>query len=319
MFIDEALITLKAGHGGAGKVSFYPGSKSGPDGGNGGRGADVYVRAVTDLTALKHFTVEKTFSAENGYPGGSNRSSGKNGEDLELIMPVGTSLEDRKSGEQFELVEDGQRILLCKGGIGGQGNFEFKSSRNTTPMYAQPGLPGQIRELKVILKLIADFGLIGLPNAGKSSLLNELTSAQAKIANYPFTTLEPNLGVFDTYDKKIIADIPGLIEGAHQGKGLGIKFLKHIEKTKVLLHCIGADSADSLADYKTVRNELEKYNSELAEKREIIILTKSDICSSEELKNKIKALKTLKKEIIPVSVYDFDSIESLKKIIKTES
>ena len=284
MFIDEVEITLRAGHGGAGKVSFYPGLKSGPDGGNGGKGGDIYLKVTSDLTALNQFSREKFLRAEGGEPGGSNRKFGKDGKDLEISLPLGTSLIDKTSGEEIELNDLNQKVLVCKGGLGGRGNFEFKSSRRTTPMFAQKGLPGEEKHFKVVLKSIADFGLIGLPNAGKSSLLNELTAAKAKIADYPFTTLEPNLGVLGSPSTppgrsgrgKILADIPGLIEGASEGKGLGIKFLKHIEKVSLLLHCIEADSDDLVRDYHTVMEELKSFNPALLKKKEIILVTKSD-------------------------------------------
>ena len=223
------------------------------------------------------------------------------------IVTPGTLLSDLETGEEFEITHAGQEIEICRGGIGGKGNAELANSRNTTPMKAQDGRPGQTRILKLTLKLIADFGLIGLPNAGKSSLLNELTRATAKVANYPFTTLEPNLGVLGTH---VLADIPGLIEGAAGGKGLGIKFLKHIEKTTILLHCVAADSEDILADYKTVRQELANYNPELLEKPEIILLTKSDLIDSKDLAKKQKTLAKFG-QVLTVSIHDWDSLQEL--------
>lgn len=312
MLIDEVEITIKGGHGGAGKVSFYPGFKSGPDGGNGGKGGDVYIRVTNDLTALNQYAGQKDWEAVNGEAGKSNRQFGKDGKDLELTMPMGTSLIDEENGETIDLENIGDRLLIAKGGLGGRGNYEFKSSRNTTPKFAQPGLPGEKKHFKVILKLIADYGLIGLPNAGKSSLLNELTAANVKTAEYPFTTLEPNLGVLN---EKVIADIPGLIEGASEGKGLGIKFLKHIEKVNLLLHCISAEAEDINKDYKTVREELEKFNPELLKKEEIILLTKTDLVDKKEVDSKIKELKKSKRKIVPVSIHDWNSLENLKKII----
>ncbi len=317
MLIDEVEIKLIAGHGGAGLVSFNPGKseKGGPNGGNGGKGGDIYLTVTPDLLALNQFSKTKIKQAENGQQGGTFQRTGKDGGDLEVRLPLGTELIDLRTEEKIELNDLNQRILICKGGLGGRGNYEFRSSTNTTPTYAQPGLRGQEREFKVLLKFLADFGLIGLPNAGKSSLLNELTSANVKTADYPFTTLEPNLGVFEG---KVIADIPGLIEGASEGKGLGIKFLKHIERVGLLIHCIGSDSEDVLKDYKTVRQELEKYNPEIAKKDEIILLTKSDLIEKKELEKKIKELKKLKKEITPVSIHDFDSIENLKLTLSRE-
>ncbi|MDO8573277.1 MAG: GTPase ObgE [Candidatus Daviesbacteria bacterium] len=312
MLIDEVEIILRAGHGGPGRVSFNPGQHSGPNGGNGGKGGDIYLSVTSDLRALNQFSKSKTKEAENGEMGGKFQQSGKDGKDLEIVMPLGTEMNDLQTGEEFILNDLNSRFLICKGGLGGRGNFAFKSSRNTTPKYAQKGLPGRERQLKVELKYIADFGLIGLPNAGKSSLLNELTAANAKIADYPFTTLEPNLGM---YNGKVIADIPGLIEGASEGKGLGVKFLKHIEKVKLLLHCVPADSEDVLKDYQVVRNELEKYNADLTKKPEIIILTKNDLIEEKDLQKKIIKLKKFKKEIIPVSIHDWDSLQNLEKLL----
>ncbi len=311
MLVDEAQITLEAGHGGPGKVSFFKKGR-GPDGGSGGRGGDVYVRVVSDLTALGRFAGQTYFKALDGNMGQSNQKSGRNAEDLEIVVPVGTEAQDLTTGEIWNFATVSERILICQGGLGGLGNFQLRSARNTTPMKAQIGLPGQKRDLKLVLRYIADFGFIGLPNAGKSSLLNELTAANVKTADYPFTTLEPNLGVFN---RKIIADVPGLIEGAAVGKGLGFKFLKHIEKVPVLLHCIAANSPDPLSDYKVIRNELKTFNKDMTKKKEIILLTKTDLVSPEEVEQKIQTLKTTKKKVLPVSIHDFDALEQLKKII----
>lgn len=304
MLVDEAEIIVRGGHGGAGRVSFRGKKGGGPDGGNGGRGGDVIVRATSDIYALKHYLSSRVLEAQNGQMGGVEIRFGANGKDLILTMPVGTFLTDEK-GEEIELEKEGQEVLLAKGGLGGRGNESFKSPSNTTPTYAQPGLKGQEKKLKLKLKLIADFGLIGLPNAGKSSLLNEITNAKAKIGAYPFTTLEPNLGVLNG---KVLADIPGLIEGASEGKGLGHKFLKHIEKVKLLIHCISSESDDPLRDYKIVRDELKKFNPGLLDKKEIILLTKSDL-----KKNKLKKIE--KEKVIPVSIHDWDSIQYLSKIL----
>lgn len=314
MLTDEVEIILKGGHGGAGKVSFGPGARSGPDGGNGGRGGDLYINVTSDLFALNQFSKTKILQAGDGESGGGNLKFGKEGKDLEISLPLGTTLLDKETREELELNDLNQRILIAKGGLGGRGNADFKSSKNTTPMFAQKGLPGDEKKLKVILKLIADFGLIGLPNVGKSSLLNELTAATAKVANYSFTTLEPNLGVLNS---KVLADIPGLIEGASEGKGLGIKFLKHIEKVKLLLHCLSAESEDVASDYRVVRTELGNFNPKLLEKEEIILLTKSDLAEKGNLGKKIKVLKKFKKEVLPVSIHDFDSLENLKKLLLT--
>jgi GTPase len=313
VLIDEVNIILKGGHGGPGRASFYSGRFAGPDGGNGGRGGDVFVSATSDLTALNQFSRIKLLSAENGELGGSNKKTGADGKDLELIFPLGTSLIDEGIGEEIILDKLNEKILICKGGLGGRGNFELKSPRRTTPKFAQPGLPGQERHFSVILKLIADFGLIGLPNSGKSSLLNELTSAKAPVGDYPFTTLEPNLGVVSG---RVMADIPGLIEGASDGKGLGIKFLKHIEKVSTLIHCLSIESDDLLKDYKVVRQELEKFNPLLLKKKEVILLTKSDLLSPKEIKEKVAFLKKSKIKATPMSIFDWDSLEVFKKSLK---
>lgn len=302
MLLDKVDVTFKAGDGGNGKVSFKKIGR-GPDGGNGGRGGDLYVIASSDLTTLYQFSQKDFLVAGNGIPGGDNIRSGGKGEDLEITLPVGTSLVNRDTGETvLELTEVGQKVKLLKGGDGGHGNWEFRSARNTTPMKAQKGFPGQVLNLTLNLKLIADYGLIGLPNAGKSSLLNELTNSNAKIGNYAFTTLSPNLGVING---KVVADIPGLIEGASEGKGLGINFLKHIEKVKILIHCIDATSSDYQKDYDTVRNELGKYNKDLLKKKEVILLTKLDL-----VEGKVKF-----KNAISVSIHDMDSINKIKKLV----
>lgn len=287
MFVDEVEVIFQAGNGHPGKASFYPGWKSGPDGGDGGSGGNIYITVTSDLTLLTQFMGVKKRYAENGQRGGSYRKSGRNGDDITIILPFGSILTDKDTGEVIELSDLQQKILICKGGKGGRGTYALRSPGNTTPLHGEPGQPGQRRNLKIVLKLIADYGLIGLPNAGKSSLLNALTSANVKVANYPFTTLEPNLG---TMGGKVLADIPGLIEGASTGKGLGIKFLKHIEKVNLLLHCISAESDNLESDYNIVREELRKFNPKLTEKKEIILLTKSDIVSANVLEKKRKIL-----------------------------
>lgn len=316
MLIDEIeQITLKAGNGGPGKVSFGKMRGSGPDGGVGGKGGDVYITTVPDINALIQFSQKKEKIAENGDPGGIKKKSGKDGADLTISFPLGTQLVNLETGEVIELNQIGEKILIAKGGIGGLGNFDLRSARNTTPMQSQTGLPGEEYKFKVELKLLADLGLIGLPSAGKSSLLNELTATNVTTADYPFTTLEPNLGVLESYPRKIIADIPGLIEGASEGKGLGIKFLKHIEKVGLLLHCIASDSQDLKKDYLTIRKELEKYSPKMTKKEEMILLTKSDLVSPKELKDKIKVLKKFSKNVLPVSIHDWESIQILRKTL----
>lgn len=314
MLIDEVEIKIKAGDGGDGRVHFYHDAfrpKGGPDGGKGGDGGSVYFEAVSDFSKLSQFRYSKVFSALNGEPGGRNQMSGKNADDLVLFVPVGTvATYDNGTSVEFEKV--GQRILMAKGGRGGWGNFRYRSATNQTPKEFQKGEKKPEKKLFLRLKLIAQVGLIGLPNAGKTSLLNELTSSNAKVANYSFTTLEPNLGVMK--NNYVIADIPGLIEGAADGKGLGFKFLKHVERTNLLIHCISAESADPLTDYKTVRHELETYSSKLAEKKEIIVLTKSDILEKGEVE-KIKKLINAK---LSVSILDSESLKNLSDLITKE-
>lgn len=303
MLIDDVNIVVQAGHGGAGKVSF---GGNGPDGGNGGKGGDVYIRVTSDLKALNQFSAKKKIVAPDGEPGSSRRSFGKDGNDVVITLPLGSTVAD------IELTNLDQEIKICKGGLGGRGNLEFKSATNRSPMYAQKGLPGESRELRIILRFIADFGLVGLPNAGKSSLINELTNANAAIGAYPFTTLEANLGAFGN---KIIADIPGLIEGASRGRGLGTKFLKHIEKVKMIMHCISSESEDVLADFQAVDQELKKFNPELMAKKRIILLTKTDLVDLKNITQKIKVLKTLKYPVYPISIHDLDSIEKIKLVL----
>lgn len=318
MLTDDITITVKAGNGGDGKVSLKRNAqtaKGGPDGGNGGDGGNVYVQGVNDITALDQFRYKKVLTAESGIPGGRNNLYGRRGEDLTLYFPLGTTITDENNAS-IEINDTTTRILIAKGGGGGRGNNEFKSALNQTPRYAEKGERGVEKILHLSLRLIADIGLIGLPNAGKSSLLQVLTNAKPKIGNYPFTTLEPNLGVFSIENKNLVlADIPGLIEGASTGKGLGITFLKHIEKTKLLLHCIDSASDNILADFETVREEFKKYSTSLLEKQTIILLTKTDLISKEEVYKKKKLFSSKKLKTLCVSIYDESSLEELKRII----
>lgn len=314
MFIDEVTIQIEAGHGGAGMVSFNKTKMSlGPTGANGGLGGSIYFEGTSDLGALYQFRYKKKLKAENGQDGKIKLNDGADGMDLILKIPIGTIVNNLSTKERFEIIKIGEQILVAKGGKGGKGNFQFRSSKNTSPTKSQDGLPGEEFNLKLELKLIADIGFIGLPNVGKSSLLNELTNAKSKVANYSFTTLDPNLGV---YFEIILADIPGLIEGASTGKGLGIKFLRHIERTKILFHFISAESVDPLKDYQLVRNELEQYNPELLKKSEYILLTKSDLVSKEEVVEKLENLKKTKRKIIIVSILDDKSINQVEEILR---
>jgi GTP-binding protein len=314
MLTDEIRIEIKGGDGGDGIAHFYSDAfrpKGGPDGGDGGDGGSVYFEAVADISRLNQFKPSKKYSAENGEPGGRNKRKGKNGDDLILQVPVGT-VAAYDNGTSVELTEVGQRVLMAKGGKGGHGNHFFRSATNQTPQEFQRGYKTTPKQLFLQLKLIAQVGLIGLPNAGKTSLLNELTAANARVANYAFTTLEPNLGVMR--NGKIIADIPGLIEGAAVGKGLGFKFLKHIERTELLVHCVSAESVDPVTDYKIVRQELENYSNNLAKKPEIIVLTKSDVIQPED----IKKMSSLIKAKLPVSIIDTESLKNLNDLIAKE-
>ncbi len=290
MLVDEIRIRITAGHGGAGKYAPIKGLRTAHIAGDGGRGGDVYATATSDLSALNQYVGIKEVKAEDGSRGGDNDATGKSGKNLYLTVPVGSAINEI----EFETV--GIEKLICKGGLGGKGgNFR-----------AQSGLSGESIDAHINLKLIAKYGFIGLPNAGKSSLLNALTNSNAVVGAYPFTTLEPNLGVLDG---QIIADIPGLIEGASQGKGLGIKFLKHIEKVSLLFHCISADSADIVKDYLIVVNELRD------DKPQVIVLTKTDLVSPEVVKKHQQTLKRFKLQMIPISIYDSKSLGILKDFI----
>lgn len=295
-FIDEATIYIKAGNGGNGAISFRREKyipKGGPDGGDGGKGGDIIIKCVDNLNTLLDFKYTKEFIAQNGENGHGSNSHGKSGEDLIIKVPVGTEVyfeDDEESSIDF--TEVGQEVVVAKGGNGGFGNAYFKSSVNQAPRRANPGQEGEEFTLFLKLKMLSDVGLVGLPNAGKSTFLSVVTKAKPKIADYPFTTLEPQLGVvsIDDYDF-VIADLPGLIEGASDGKGLGDRFLKHTERCSVLLHLVDITSENLVGDYKTIRNELKKYSPKLSKKKEVIGLTKCDSLSPEEIKEKVKAME----------------------------
>ncbi len=313
MLIDDVLIKVQAGNGGKGAVAFNKNKMSlGPVGGKGGKGGSVYIQGVSNLNALGQFRYKKDIKANNGTDGRGQLNDGTSADDLILQVPVGTVVHNIESKETQEILKIGEKILITKGGIGGRGNFLFRSSTNTSPTQFQNGMPGERVTLRLELKLIADVGLIGLPNTGKSSLLNELTKAQSKVGNYPFTTLEPNLGV---YYELILADIPGLIEGASSGKGLGTKFLRHIERTNILFHLISAESQDPIQDYLTIQKELETYSKELTKKIEYVFLTKSDTVSTKDIEKKITALKKIHKDILAISIHSWESLEKVKKIL----
>ena len=304
MFIDEARIEVRAGKGGDGIISFRRDkfvAKGGPDGGNGGDGGSIWLAVSPRMTTLSDYRRQKLFKAESGQNGGRNNRRGKSGEDLVLYFPQGTVLKisNLKSqiSNKIDLINKADKIEIAKGGKGGHGNAWFKSSTNQAPRNRQLGRKGEKFILELELKLLADAGIIGLPNSGKSTLLSRLTHAHPKIADYPFTTLEPNLGVLDFSEfglgKKslVLADIPGLVEDAHQGKGLGIRFLKHIERCKVLIHIIDSTSDDVVRDYKTINSELKNYSKKLMKKKQIVVLNKIDAISKKELSKKLIKLK----------------------------
>jgi GTP-binding protein len=289
MLIDEVTITIGGGHGGKGAVAFDKNKMAlGPAGGSGGKGGDVHAEGVSDIGALRQFRFKKEFVAEDGEPGRGQFRDGHTGMDIVLKVPVGTVVHNLEFGWQDEVTGVGQRILLAKGGNGGKGNFHFRGPRNTSPTQFQPGLPGERHAVRLELKLIADVGFVGFPNAGKSSMLNALTAAAARVANYAFTTLEPNLGA---YYGLILADIPGLIENASQGKGLGAKFLRHIERTRVIFHFVSALSEDVARDYDIIRQELGAYKKDLLEKPEYVFLSRADEIPEEERERKMAALR----------------------------
>lgn len=312
MFVDELTIYAKAGDGGDGVVrwrqeKFRP--KGGPSGGNGGHGGDVYVRAVKDLNYLSKYTGNKEFIAERGGNGLKNSLEGKNGDDFYIDIPVGSKVTDVDRQRVFELLTEGETERILKGGSGGLGNEHFKSSTNTTPTESTRGKKGEAGNFLIEVSLVVDVGLVGLPNAGKSTLLNNLTNAKSRIGAYPFTTLEPHLG--DCYGVTI-ADIPGLIEGAASGKGLGHRFLKHVSRTKMLLHLVALDGEDSLSSYYTIRDELFRYSKSLSEKEEWIILTKKDVVNKELIDATVKSLAKTENRVFVVSQDDADSVKELQ-------
>ncbi|MCD8194425.1 MAG: GTPase ObgE [Tannerellaceae bacterium] len=286
-FVDYVKIYCRSGKGGRGSSHFRREKyipKGGPDGGDGGRGGHVYLRGNRNYWTLLHLKYERHIFATSGESGGAKRSSGKDGQDRIIEVPCGTVVYDAETGEYIcDVMEDGQQVMLLKGGRGGQGNTHFKTSTNQAPRYSQPGEPAQERQVILQLKLLADVGLVGFPNAGKSTLLSVVSAAKPKIANYPFTTLEPNLGIVSYRDNRsfVMADIPGIIEGASEGKGLGLRFLRHIERNSLLLFMIPGDADDIRKEYEILHNELVKYNPDLLEKCRVLAITKSDLLDDE--------------------------------------
>ena len=286
-FIDYVKIYCASGHGGAGSVHLHRAKyipKGGPDGGDGGRGGHIILKANPQFWTLIHLKYRKHIKADDGEKGGSANRSGKNGSDIYLDVPVGTVVKDAERGETlFEMMEPGEERILCKGGRGGLGNSNFKSATLQTPRFAQPGEDGQEGVFILELKLLADVGLVGFPNAGKSTLLSTITAAKPKIASYAFTTLEPNLGIVRYHDGRsfVMADIPGIIEGAHDGKGIGLRFLRHIERNSVLLFMVSVEEENIADGYRTLLNELKLYNPELLTKQRVLAITKCDLIDKE--------------------------------------
>lgn len=319
-FVDYVKICCRSGKGGAGSAHLLRvkgNAKAGPDGGDGGRGGHIILRANSQLWTLLHLKYRKHVIAGVGEGGMSTMKTGKDGEDVILDVPLGTVARDAESGEiEFEMTEEGEERILVPGGRGGLGNTHFKSSTNQTPRYAQPGEPGQEIWKILELKVLADVGLVGFPNAGKSTLLSAVSAAKPKIADYAFTTLVPNLGMVQYRDHYsfVMADIPGIIEGASEGKGLGLRFLRHIERNSVLLFLVPSDSKDHFEEYKILLNELKAYNPELLDKQRILAISKSDLLDM-ELKKEIR--KTLPAELNPVfiSAVTGEGIPHLKDVI----
>jgi GTPase len=299
-FVDEAKAKVQAGHGGRGSASFRREKFvpfGGPDGGDGGHGGSVYLRAASGINTLADFRIERTFKAGHGEPGGANDCNGRGGADLIVPVPIGTVVRDAETGEELgDLTRDGQELLVARGGKGGWGNQRFKSSTNRAPRQFGPGLPGEKRALELELKVIADVGLLGLPNAGKSTLIRAVSAARPKVADYPFTTLHPNLGVVavGTHRSFVMADIPGLIEGAAEGAGLGIRFLKHLQRTRLLLHLVDIapmdPDADPVRDARAIVRELRSFSRELAAKPRWLVLNKRDLLPSGEAEQRAQAI-----------------------------
>lgn len=323
-FVDEAEIELNAGHGGPGSVHFRRETmepRGGPDGGDGGRGASIYIRPDTNLSTLMDFRFRKKYNAPNGDPGSGKNRAGCDGEDIIIRVPVGTIVRDADTSEiLFEIIrEDMEPVKIVAGGRGGKGNTHFATSTHQTPKFAQPGEPGETKRIKLELKLLADVGLLGFPNVGKSSLIAAISAARPKIADYAFTTLVPNLGVvrIDENRSFVVADVPGLIEGASEGVGLGIRFLKHLERTKLYLHIIDAACGrDPAEDYRIVRHELEAFNPEMLSRREVIVLNKMDSAQDTEKLDEFCAKLDKEKRLYrKISVATTDGVKELVQLV----
>lgn len=327
-FVDEVKIQVKAGDGGRGCVSFLREKYvplGGPDGGDGGDGGDIIFQVATGLNTLLDFRYKNRYKAPNGMPGLGKDKHGKSGENLLIEVPPGTLIYDAETDELIaDMTSADQRIVLLKGGRGGRGNARFMTSTNRAPRHAQPGLPGEERELRLELKLLADVGLVGMPNAGKSTLISVISAARPKIADYPFTTLVPNLGVvkYGGFKSFVVADIPGLIEGASEGHGLGTRFLRHVERTDLFLHLLDIASepvATALANFDMINEELRRHNAELAAKTQIVVLTKMDITEARERAVEAEAaLRGRGFEVVAISAVSGDGVQSLVDLVTRE-
>jgi len=322
-FVDYIKIHIKSGNGGKGSAHLHREKyvpKGGPDGGDGGRGGHIIIRGDKNYWTLFHLKFKRHFRAEKGGDGSRNRSTGKDGQDIYIDVPLGTVIKNTETEEQIaEITQQDQEFIIAPGGMGGRGNWHFKSPTNQTPRYSQPGIPGIEIDVTLELKLLADVGLVGFPNAGKSTLLSKMTAAKPKIADYPFTTLKPNLGIVSYRDGRsfVMADIPGIIEGASEGKGIGHRFLRHIERNSNLLFLVPADADDIQKEYDILLNELKKYNPELLDKSRVLAISKSDLLD-DELEEEIEKLLPTDLPHIFISSYTGKNIDQLKDLLWKE-
>ena len=316
MLVDSVTISIVAGDGGNGAATFRRDAttaRGGPDGGDGGNGGNVYFQGSTNINDLREFRYTKTVAAENGVNGSHRNGFGKNAKHKVVFVPIGTEIVDVGTKERIEIGDAEKKVLIARGGTGGRGNVAFKSATNQTPLYRETGGVGERKTIHLELRLIADIGLIGLPNAGKSGLLAMLTNAEPKVADYPFTTLEPNIGMMG---KHAIADIPGLIEGASHGKGLGYKFLRHIARTRILLHCISLEETDVCTAYAIVRKELAAHSPELVKKKEYVVLTKTDLATEKEIAAATRAIHIRNPHVFAVSIVDDQRITDFRDALR---